>query len=60
MSKQDQPAQLKRRIARLEALLEAEKQRADKAWDAYRSALYESVEAKMQLDEIRRVLEGDK
>lgn len=60
MSKQDQPAQLKRRIARLEALLEAEKQRADKAWDAYRSALYESVEAKMQLDGIRRVLEGDK
>lgn len=60
MSKQDQPAQLKRRISRLEALLEAEKQRADKAWDAYRSALYESVEAKMQLDEIRRVLEGDK
>lgn len=60
MSKQDQPAQLKRRIARLEALLDAEKQRADKAWDAYRSALYESVEAKMQLDEIRRVLEGDK
>lgn len=60
MSRQDQPARLKRRIARLEALLEAEKQRADMAWKAYGRVLYESVEAKTKLDEIRQVLEGDK
>lgn len=51
--RKDQPAALKRRIERLEALLAAETQRADKAWDAYRDSLHECVDLKLRLDRIR-------
>lgn len=47
-----------REILRLTRLLEAERERADKAWDSYRSTLYELVEVKLQLDEIRAICIG--
>lgn len=53
------PAVLRRKIARLEALLAAEKERADKAFSAYREALYESVECKLKLGRIAAVLNGE-
>ena len=56
-SRKDQPAQLKRKIERLEALLKAEQERAQKAFDAYRSALYELVEVKQKLERVRAALE---
>jgi hypothetical protein len=58
-SRKEQPAALKRRIERLESLLEAERQRADRAWDAYRRELYDAVDAKLKLERIERVLRGD-
>ena len=57
--RKDQPAQLKRQIERLERQLEAERQRAEKAWAGYRAALYENVEVKMKLETIERVLRGE-
>lgn len=57
--RKDQPAVLRRKIARLEALLAAEKERADKAFSAYREALYESVEYKLKLGRIAAVLNGE-
>jgi hypothetical protein len=55
----NEPAELKRRIERLEALLVAERLRADRAWDAYRSELNEAVDAKLKLKRIERVLRGE-
>lgn len=52
-----QPAVLLRKIARLEALLSAEQQRAEKAWEGYRDALHAKVEAELQLQQIREVLD---
>jgi len=48
-----------REILRLTRLLEAERERADKAWDAYRNTLYELVECKLKLDEIKAVCMGE-
>lgn len=48
----------KRRIARLEQLLEAERERAEKGWGSYRDTLRELVDAKMKLRAIERVLQG--
>ena len=47
-----QPAVLLRRIAKLEALLAAEKEVSDKANTAYRETLYELVDAQMKLKRI--------
>jgi hypothetical protein len=58
-NRQDQPAALRRRIAKLEALLEAEQERSRKAWDGYRDALYECVELRLRLDAAKQALEGD-
>jgi hypothetical protein len=44
---------------RLERLLAAEKQRSDKAWDAYRNTLYELVEIKMKLEAVERIINGN-
>lgn len=44
---------------RLQRLLEAEKQRTEKAWDAYRSTLYELVDVQMKLDRIQAVLRSE-
>jgi hypothetical protein len=48
-----------RQFERLERLLAAEKERSDKAWDAYRSALYELVEVKMKLEAVERIINGN-
>jgi hypothetical protein len=52
------PAHARRQIERLERLLEAERERAEKAWDGYRQALYENVDLKLKLEAIQAVLEG--
>ena len=44
---------------RLKRLLEAERERAEKAWEGYRKTLYELVHAKMKLESIERVLRGE-
>lgn len=48
-----------RKIERLERLLEAERDRAEKAWDGYREALYESVDLKMKLEAIEKIVRGE-
>jgi hypothetical protein len=48
-----------RQFERLERLLAAEKERSDKAWDAYRETLYELVEVKMKLEAVERALNGN-
>ena len=48
-----------RQFERLERLLAAEKERSDKAWDAYRSTLYELVEVKMKLEAVERIINGN-
>ena len=45
-----------RQFERLERLLAAEKERSDKAWDAYRDTLYELVEIKMKLEAVERII----
>lgn len=54
-----QPAVLKREVERLNRLVEAERQRAEKAWEGYRAALYENVEIKLRLDRVEAALRGD-
>jgi hypothetical protein len=51
--------QAKRKIERLERLLEAERERAEKAWDGYRTALYEAVDLKMKLEAVQMALNGE-
>jgi hypothetical protein len=48
-----------RQFERLERLLAAEKERSDKAWDAYRDTLYELVEVKMKLEAVERIINGN-
>jgi hypothetical protein len=55
----EQPAALKRRIERLEALLATETERADKAWQAYRDTLHECVDLKLRLDRIQAEVNGE-
>ena len=45
-----------REMERLKRLLEAERERSEKAWNAYKETLYELVDLRMQLDEIKAVL----
>jgi hypothetical protein len=49
-----------REIERLKRLLEAERERAEKAWSGYREALYKQVDAEMRLEEIAKILRGEK
>jgi hypothetical protein len=58
-NRKDQPAQLKRRIAYLERLIEVERERAEKAWEGYRKALYENVDIKLRLEAVEKALRGD-
>jgi hypothetical protein len=44
---------------RLKRLLEAERERAEKAWDGFKNALYENVDMKLKLEAIERVLRGE-
>jgi hypothetical protein len=57
--RKEQPAQLKRRIAILEGQLAAEKERAEKAWEGYRKALYENVDVKLRLEAVENALRGE-
>jgi hypothetical protein len=57
--RKEQPAQLKRRIAILEGQLAAEKERAEKAWEGYRKALYENVDIKLRLEAVEKALRGE-
>jgi len=57
--RKEQPAQLKRRIAILEGQLVAERERAEKAWEGYRNALYENVDIKLRLEAVEKALRGD-
>ena len=50
------PAQMRRQIDRLTRLLDAERERAEKAWSGYRTALYELVALRMKVEEIGAVL----
>jgi len=44
---------------RLERLLAAERERAERAWAGYRQALYELVDAKMKLELIEKAINGN-
>jgi hypothetical protein len=48
-----------RQFERLERLLAAERERAERAWAGYREALYELVEVKMKLEAVERALNGN-
>lgn len=52
MTKQEQM-----KFEKLERLLEAERERAEKAWAAYRDTLYELVDIKMRLEAVQRALD---
>ena len=54
-----QPAVLLRRIVRLEVHLEAERQRADKAWAAYADVLHQLVDAELRIKRAEAALRGD-
>ena len=47
----------KLKFEKLQRLLEAERQRAEVAWQAYKETLYQLADAQMQLDEIKKVME---
>ena len=53
------PAHASRQIERLERLLEAERERAEKAWDGYRRLLYENVDLKMRLEAAQKAINGE-
>jgi hypothetical protein len=44
---------------RLTRLLEAERERAEKAWVGYREILYEVVDLKMKLERIQKAINGE-
>ena len=53
------PGHARRQIERLERLLEAERERAEKAWDGYRKALYENVDLKLRLEAVQKAMNGE-
>lgn len=57
--RKEQPAELKRRIKVLEGQLQAERSRADKAWEGYRSVAYELVELRLRQEAAERALRGE-
>ena len=54
MNKQEQL-----KFERLERMLEAERERSEKAWSGYRDALYELVDLKIKIEQIEKVLNGN-
>ena len=59
MTAKPPPAHARRQIERLERLLEAERERSEKAWDGYRKALYENVDLKMRLEAAQKAMNGE-
>lgn len=57
--RKQQPAQLKRRISVLEGQLQAERERAEQAWDGYRKASYELVELRLRQEAAVKALRGE-
>ena len=55
MNKQEQL-----KFDRLERMLEAERERSEKVWSAYRDALYELVDLKIKIEQIEKVINGNK
>ena len=55
--KQNQPAVLRQKVERLEALLAAEKAAHAKTFDNYRETLYRLVDAELKLERIQETLE---
>ena len=53
------PAHARRQIERLERLLEAERERSEKAWDGYRQALYENADLKMRFEAVQKAMNGE-
>lgn len=49
----------KMQLERLERLLDAERERAETAWEGYRSALYELVDLRLKLKRIESALNGN-
>ena len=47
------------KFERLERILEAEKERSETVWNAYRDALYELVDLKIKIEQIEKVLNGN-
>jgi hypothetical protein len=47
------------KFERLERMLEAERERSEKAWSGYRDALYELVDLKIKIEQIEKVLNGN-
>ncbi len=56
--KSSQPAVLRRKVERLEALLEAEKTAHAKTFEHYRETLWELVEVKQHLKRIQGAVEN--
>ena len=54
MNKQEQL-----KFDRLERMLEAERERSEKAWSKYRDALYELVDLKIKIEQIEKVINGN-
>ena len=44
---------------RLERLLAVERERAEKAWEGYRNALYELVDTQMKLEAVQKAINGN-
>jgi site-specific recombinase XerC len=44
---------------RLTRLLEAERQRAEQAWEGYRSTLYQLVDLQMKMERIQKAINGE-
>jgi hypothetical protein len=49
----------KMQFERLERLLDAERERANTAWEGYRGALYELVDLRLKLKRIENALHGN-
>jgi hypothetical protein len=44
---------------RMSRLLEAERQRAEQAWEGYRSTLYQLVDLQMKMERIQKAINGE-
>jgi hypothetical protein len=44
---------------RMSRLLEAERKRAEQAWEGYRSALYQLVDLQMKMERIQKAINGE-
>lgn len=58
-NKSNQPAALRRKIERLEALLDAEREAHAKTFDAYRKTLYDAVDRKLKVERAMGALNGE-